>query len=319
MKIVKNYPKVSILVPIYGTEKYIARCAESLFQQSYNNIEFIFVNDCTKDDSMVILEKIIDKYFAKRSSIKIINHERNKGLAGARITALANASGEYVMHVDSDDFLPSDSVQTLVEIARKNNYDIISGSFQFYSDGRFLTKQEPFEGTRNSYIKCLISRLGIVPNNIWGHLIKRDLYLKNNINPIEKVDYSEDYSVLPKLIYFGHRATTNKIVYFYNIDNQESYIHNFSEKSMSSVIKARTEIYNFFFQKRIFLFSAEIGMANIYKVARDNDLLNYLKEINFKFSPNHILLKLYKIILSDSKISNLTFSLFSSVYKLLYK
>ena len=81
---VKNI-KVSILVPIYGVEKYIERCVRSLLEQSFTDIEYIFVNDCTKDSSMVILNKLIKEYEEKKGSIKIINHEKNGGLAASRI------------------------------------------------------------------------------------------------------------------------------------------------------------------------------------------------------------------------------------------
>ena len=70
-------PKVSILVPIYGTEKYIEKCARTLFEQTYDNIEYIFVNDCTKDASVEILKKTIEDYPQRQSQISIISHETN--------------------------------------------------------------------------------------------------------------------------------------------------------------------------------------------------------------------------------------------------
>ena len=110
---VKNI-KVSILVPIYGVEKYIERCVRSLLEQSFTDIEYIFVNDCTKDSSMVILNKLIKEYEEKKGSIKIINHEKNGGLAASRITALKNATGEFITFVDSDDYLPIHAIGILI-------------------------------------------------------------------------------------------------------------------------------------------------------------------------------------------------------------
>ena len=97
--------KLSICVPIYGTEKYIERCARSLFEQDIQNVEYIFVNDCTKDAAIDVLKNVVVEYPNVRSRLKIINHETNKGLAGARLTGLQNATGEYVWCVDRDDYV----------------------------------------------------------------------------------------------------------------------------------------------------------------------------------------------------------------------
>lgn len=80
---------VSILVPIYGVEKYIEQCAETLFQQSFTDIEYVFVNDCTKDRSVEILQQTIDRFPERKSQVILIQHEHNKGLGGARHTTFA--------------------------------------------------------------------------------------------------------------------------------------------------------------------------------------------------------------------------------------
>ena len=97
--------KISILVPIYNVSKYIERCAHSLMEQSYENIEYVFVDDCTPDNSITLLKGVIAKYPHRQDQVKIISHEHNKGLAGARITALNSATGDYVVHVEADDYI----------------------------------------------------------------------------------------------------------------------------------------------------------------------------------------------------------------------
>ena len=106
--------KVSICVPVYGVEKYIERCAISLFEQTYPDIDFIFVNDCTKDRSIEILEEVITRYPERQKDIKIINHAKNLGLAAARNTLIENATGEFVFIVDSDDYLALNAVELLL-------------------------------------------------------------------------------------------------------------------------------------------------------------------------------------------------------------
>ena len=80
-------PKVSVIIPIYGVEKYIERCARSLFEQTLDDIEFVFVNDCTQDKSMEVLQTIIDKYPNRKGQVRIVHHEVNKGKGRALKTA----------------------------------------------------------------------------------------------------------------------------------------------------------------------------------------------------------------------------------------
>ena len=99
-------PKVSVLVPVYGVEKYIERCARSLFEQTLDDMECIFVDDCTPDDSMQVLVKILSEYPRRKEQVKIIHHETNQGLPAARQSGLKIATGEYIAHCDSDRLLP---------------------------------------------------------------------------------------------------------------------------------------------------------------------------------------------------------------------
>ena len=108
-------PKVSIIVPVYGAEKYIARCAKSLFNQTYSNVEYVLVNDFTLDKSIDVLRNVIKEFTYREQQIKIIEHSQNGGSASARNTGLHNATGDYLMWVDADDFLDNDAIQKCVD------------------------------------------------------------------------------------------------------------------------------------------------------------------------------------------------------------
>ena len=97
--------KISLVVPIYGVEKYIRQFAESALGQTYDCIQFVFVNDGTKDRSMDILNEVIDSGFSYRRPDIIIVDKQNEGLPLARKTGLEHAEGEYVLFADSDDWL----------------------------------------------------------------------------------------------------------------------------------------------------------------------------------------------------------------------
>ncbi|MDR0829587.1 MAG: glycosyltransferase, partial [Prevotellaceae bacterium] len=110
-------PAVSILVPIYKVSAYIERCAHSLFQQTFENIEYIFVNDCTPDDSIEKLQKIIEQYPNRKPFVKIIHHKKNRGLAETRNTALYNSTGKYIQHIDSDDYIELNMIEEMYKKA----------------------------------------------------------------------------------------------------------------------------------------------------------------------------------------------------------
>ena len=112
--------KVSILVPFYKVEKYVGRCIESLFTQTYANIEYVFVNDCTPDKSMEVIIEYIEKYgVAERC--KMIVHETNQGISVSRNDCLDNMTGDYFLFIDSDDYIDRDMVELLVSAAVKEN------------------------------------------------------------------------------------------------------------------------------------------------------------------------------------------------------
>ena len=95
--------KVSILVPVHNVEKFIEKCARSLFEQTYENLEYVFVDDCSPDKSMDVLERVVDEYPTRKSQIKVVRNAVNKGASESKNIAVANATGEFVSFVDSDD------------------------------------------------------------------------------------------------------------------------------------------------------------------------------------------------------------------------
>lgn len=115
----------SLIAPIYGVEKYIGKFAASVLGQTYNNIQFIFVNDGTTDSSMEILNTLIEnKYRQLKDQIIIIN-KSNEGLPAARRTGMEYATGDYILHIDSDDWLEVDAVEKIAEKAKETDSDII--------------------------------------------------------------------------------------------------------------------------------------------------------------------------------------------------
>lgn len=238
-----NHPLVSILIPVYGVEDYIARCASSLFEQSYDNIEFIFVNDCTKDQSIEVLKKTIADYPKRSEQVRIINHEHNKGLAGARNTAVAAARGKYLMHVDSDDFLiEPNAVETIVEKCELEDLDICFFDGKKYYKDKEVPYSENIPDIKEEYLKLLLKQSRL--SSIWGQMIKTSLYQKYNILCVEGLNFGEDYCVKPLLLYYTNKyAHLEACLYGYNNMNENSYTYSFSMSHTRQHIKAVEHLY----------------------------------------------------------------------------
>jgi glycosyltransferase involved in cell wall biosynthesis len=120
--------KVSIIVPVYNVEKYINRCFNSIICQSYTNIECIFIDDCSPDNSYQILRQRINEYQGN-IYFNVIRHSKNKGLSGARNTGTLASTGDYIYYLDSDDEITNNCIEILVNLANKYpGVEIIQGN-----------------------------------------------------------------------------------------------------------------------------------------------------------------------------------------------
>lgn len=117
-------PKVSVIIPVYGVEKYIERCARSLFEQTLDDIEYLFIDDCTPDKSLDVLRKVIEDYPIRKEQIIIHKMDQNSGQAAVRKWGMLNATGDYVIHCDSDDWVDKEMYKVLYDEAIKNKADV---------------------------------------------------------------------------------------------------------------------------------------------------------------------------------------------------
>lgn len=220
-------PLISICVPIYGVEQYIRRCAISLFEQTYSNIEYIFVNDGTLDNSIVILENLIKQYPNRKGQVRIINHDYNRGQAAARNTAVNHARGEFIMHVDSDDWIEKDMVEKLVKKQQEDDADIVCTGFQQECEKRVKIISAPIYKTPREMTLSCLRRVTII--TLWGKLIHSSLYRNYHLQCIEGVNMGEDWQIISKL--YDHAQRTSNMdepLYHYNCANNDSYTCNFS-------------------------------------------------------------------------------------------
>lgn len=218
---IKKLPLVSILVPIYGVEKCIKDCVDSLLMQSYNNIEYIFVNDCTPDNSITILKETAAAYQKK---IIIVNNPHNLGSASSRNVGLDVAKGDYICFVDSDDILPQNAIESLVDAAQCSGADIIRGQLLRFSNGWQGTFSKFHQTDIVSYRTSLLD-WGTIPVGVWGGLYKKDLF-SDNLRFFDGLNFGEDFGLSTRL---ALKANSVKVV------SETVYLYRINEKSMTQV------------------------------------------------------------------------------------
>lgn len=240
--------KVSILVPIYGVEKFIARCAASLFEQTYENLEYIFVDDCSPDKSVEILKNEIGNYPNRVHQIRILRHTKNKGLGAARNTAVNAATGDFIYHVDSDDFIDKECIRLCVAEQIKTDADVIS--VYYLTNG---LKRNVVKKSLNTQNPRLLNQSVIthsIPNNVWGRLIRKSLYIDNDIRVQDGVNMSEDLNVLPRLLYYAKKIScVPSVLHYYECSNMNSYTSNYSRNNFNQEQKTYDLLKSFFSEK----------------------------------------------------------------------
>jgi glycosyltransferase involved in cell wall biosynthesis len=222
-------PQVSILVPVYNVSKCIERCAHSLFKQTFENIEYVFVNDCTPDDSIEKLVKIIEQYPQRKEQVKIINLPENKGIAFVRNTLIDAATGKYILFADSDDYLEPDMVELLYNKAEEEGADITVCDFskEYNSKKKSVIFENKVYSNDNlqSFFKNQIS------GGLWDKLILREFYLSRNIVLPVGLNTREDRFILVQLFFATNKvAKVDKVLYHYvqnsnSITNRANQMH----------------------------------------------------------------------------------------------
>lgn len=259
-----SQPLVSVLVPIYNVEKYIERCARSIFEQAYENLEIIFVNDCTPDNSVGVLRKVLAEYPKRIAQTQIINHEKNLGLAGARLTGLKTSTGKYIQNIDSDDYIDKNMISDMVALAEQENADITICDFMYVYTNK---KEHIYVNPPLDPLSCLECVLvGIVHSSVCNKLIRRDLFINNRIHQFVGLDLREDFSVLYKLVYYCKRIAYLPKAYYYYRQNASSMVNNYNEKSGKSGLLLIDDLSHFIEKERLGEIDSRLKEMVNYKI-----------------------------------------------------
>lgn len=219
----KAMPKVSVIIPVYNVEKYIERCARSLFEQTLDDMEYIFVNDCTPDQSMQILSSILTEYPNRLKQVLIINQPSNTGQSGARRRGMELATGDYIIHCDADDWVELDMYEKMYNLAIHSNSDTVCSDMAVeFSDIQIIQRYNSrFEDHQLMY-DCL-APISVEYFSLCNRMVSRSIYDCNAILPFDGVNMWDDVGLSIRVRYYSKKCSVlSEPLYHYNRLNDNS-------------------------------------------------------------------------------------------------
>lgn len=279
---------VSVIIPAYNVEKFIARCLESVLNQTYSNIEIIIVNDGSTDKTV----EIIQRFSNSHENINLIS-TTNNGVSSARNTGILAAKGEYLFFLDSDDRIKLESIQLMLEKIGQDNSDICFGGWEVYSEQDELLSDYLKDGFMyldkhvTGFEACKLK----VQKYMWicqgTAIYKRQLLVENNITFSSGYAYGEDIEFINKALFSSNRVSSIRLNILENVSREGSALNtSFNEKFLDALYLNR-HFYNFVRDK------SDISKEQTEKllISIDNDY-------------NNILLNVYKRLLLSASMQS---------------
>ena len=220
-----NEIKVSVIVPMYNVAHILDKAIDTLYSQTLQGVEYIFVDDCSSDDTLQRLKNALPT--KEGVSVKILHHEHNRGVAAARNTGLDNAVGQFVYYVDADDHIEPQTLEKLYTYAITENADIVGCEWflSFDKNERHMKQAHATTG------KDLFTNMayGVMRWNLWLFMVRRSLYEKPGMRFIEGMNMGEDMMVMMKLAIDTDRVfMIHEPLYHYIQTNSGSLTKNFN-------------------------------------------------------------------------------------------
>ena len=213
----ENQPKISVINAVYRAENYISRCLESLFEQTLDDVEFVFVDDASPDKSIEIVETWLNKYPHRKEFTKIIRHKQNMGVSATRRDGLDVCTGEYIIACDPDDWIDRNMYEEMFSVANESGADMVRCDYILEWKNKSQVVTHDFQDTISSQeiIDAFIN--GTLEGYTPTFLIKRSIISEHNITFINGINLCEDLMFLLKVA-----SHSKKIAYlkapFYHYD-----------------------------------------------------------------------------------------------------
>ncbi len=244
--------KISILIAIYNTSKTLRRCLDSVINQSLKDIEIILVNDCSPDSED---DAICQEYANQNKRIIYIHHEKNLGLGGARNTGIKVAHSEFILFIDSDDWISSHMAETMYNKAVSNNADVVvCGYTKTYNSRKdycpYSSNEEKLLKGKDGFKAFFAFDNGrnyINPAS-WNKLWRKSLITDNDLYfPLNM--YDQDFAHTPQVLFFADRVLLIKECLYFYYQNTESVTKNINEKHVHDPSRALNYLRDFLIEQ----------------------------------------------------------------------
>lgn len=298
-------PKVSVIVPVYGVEKYIERCARSLFEQTLDDIELIFVDDCTPDRSIEILKAEIEKFRLrfeeKKYDVRIERMPTNSGLAAVRRHGIQLATGDYIINCDSDDWVDVTMYEKMYHHAIQHNSDLVICDYIIsngHKESEKVFRKNISDSSRDAVFKRLLTSSALNP--VWSAMAKRNLF-EDMMFPVGAM--SEDKTIMIQLAWKAQKITYLPEALYYYFLSETSILRTINKEANIKKFKQITDnryiLLNFFEKEKIsipqkqldaFVFAGKTGLIDQFL---DDPQCKKLWEETFPMSLSSVLFNKY--------------------------
>lgn len=243
--------KVSVIVPVYNAARYIGKCVDSLMRQTLKELEYIFVDDCSQDDSYEVLTKVLSDYPERAEDVKTVRHAVNLGVSQARNSALEIASGEFTAFCDSDDWVDERMYETLYDEAVSESAEIVMCGFFFAHHDRNVFHRSIIR-TDGDKIGMMKSYLREEWNVSFPALISKALFDRSGYRFPVGIRFTEDFHLMVRLVYEARKIVrVDDALYYYNQTNASSVMTNLNLDTHKDEILTSLEIEKWMREKGI--------------------------------------------------------------------
>ena len=329
-------PLISIIVPVYNNQDYLAKCLSSCCHLSSNQVEVLIINDGSTDNSL----KIIQDFISKAAHVRLINLNNNRGVGHTRNIGINKAKGRYILFLDADDWLHNDAINEFFNTIEEKKYEIIVFGFLKHYEGTKVSKaylpnkQKIITGNEDTILNSAILTIDGLNPMVWCYLFSKTFLNKHKLFFPEGI-YFEDVPFTLKALYYSKAyGIIQKPLYNYR-KHINSITASYTKKKIDDSFKAHFMIRDFLEEKGVFekykkefiirLLSCCVSpcYADYFRMNRqkkDKELINFMKEVrssNLLDKLNlDLLMGLFEEIEAEGKFSEALF--FKKAYHFLF-